>query len=422
LSGQKYLKPDGTLYQSGTEYEFENATNAKVNPPHVLVYYRTSSPPPLTAKDPDLDEKHEQLKKLGEFLKRFDKVDGTYKFGYATYESPQQFRDRLTSDLRTYAREQLRGTTIAPRAASPLPPWSDIALRFATGQVVPFIGPGVLACGRGTNAAWDPSAPKFLPSGEELSRVLASEAHLPSEAAGEHLAEIASFYEAYASRGSLRERLRKIFGSHAITEAAIPPLYTLLAGTGPTLIVTTNYDTLLERAFHAIGRPYDLVVYPAELKEYANAVLWWPHDASAPKRSTSNDLRVALDRTTVIFKMHGTIQPENDRWDGTVITEADYVEFLSRLGDKSAIPAVLLERMRDRSLLFLGFTVRDWSSRMTLRNLKRRTTTNGEEIRSWAIASAFSELELLIWRMQSVYPFEMDLDEFARELRDKLPR
>ena len=92
------------------------------------------------------------------------------------------------------------------------------------------------------------------------------------------------------------------------------------------------------------------------------------------------------------------------------------------LGDLASLASLVSSVAVLVSLLFLGFTVRDWSSRMTLRNLKRRTTTNGEEIRSWAIASAFSELELLIWRMQSVYPFEMDLDEFARELRDKLPR
>jgi SIR2-like domain len=43
------------------------------------------------------------------------------------------------------------------------------------------------------------------------------------------------------------------------------------------MIVTTNYDTLLEQAFLEAQKPYELVVYPADNEEYANGVLWWPH-------------------------------------------------------------------------------------------------------------------------------------------------
>jgi hypothetical protein len=421
LSGPKYRKPDGTPYRSGTEWEFDDAVNPRNRkPPHVLVYFRTTQPP-FTAADKDFDEKLQQMANLRQFLRQFDKVDGTYRRGFATYESPQQFRDRLASDLRMYVSQRLDRDSTPPKSASPPPPCGAIAQALASGRVIPFLGPGLLTSGREAQIRWDPATARFLPSGEELSRFLADEAHLPSGTDHEHLAEIASFYEAVASRPSLRERLHEIFGSAAVAQAVIPPLYALLAEVrGATLIVTTNYDTLLERAFHAVGRPYDLVVYPAERKDLANAVLWWPHGAAAPMTPAPNELDIDLDKTSVILKMHGTIQPETDRWDGTVITEGDFVEFLSRLGNNSAIPAVLSARINDRSLLFLGFNVDDWSSRSILRNLKRRAASNGEETPSWAIASRFSELERLVWRTRSVYPFEMDLDEFAHELRERL--
>jgi hypothetical protein len=197
----------------------------------------------------------------------------------------------------------------------------------------------------------------------------------------------------------------------------MPPLYTVLATLDrPLLIITTNFDTLLERAFLAAGRRYDLVVYPADRKDLANAVLWWPHGEPAPRTPAPNELDVDLKSTTVIFKMHGTIQADTDRWDGTVITESDYVDFLSRVGGKSAIPSVLSAHLRDRSVLFLGFSLNDWASRTAVRRLKWRSADEDEEIPSWAVADHFTPTELLLWAKRSVHAIEMDLDDFARGL------
>jgi hypothetical protein len=33
------------------------------------------------------------------------------------------------------------------------------------------------------------------------------------------------------------------------------------------IIVSTNYDTLIEQAFQEAGKPYDLVVYPTDKPE-----------------------------------------------------------------------------------------------------------------------------------------------------------
>ncbi|MGZ5267107.1 MAG: SIR2 family NAD-dependent protein deacylase [Caldimonas sp.] len=421
LPGELYRKPDGSLYESGTERVFEEAINARPAggrpAPHVLVYHRTSKVP-FSADDKDFDEKTEQLRKLRQFLRRFDKEDGAFRHGLNTYESPQQFRDRLTNDLKAYIQERLDLLHASEEPASDKPPYREIARGLAEGNLLPFIGSGVLT------GEHDPPALKYLPSSGELSRRLAEAAHL-GVSADDQLTEVATYYEAKEGRPTLRARLHELFGPQATEQAAMPPLYTLLAKIKrPQLIITTNYDTLLERAFLNERTPYDLVVYPAtDLKDMANAVLWWPHaerEPGEPLRPAPNELRVDPKTTTVIFKMHGSIQRDTDRWDGTVITEWDYVQLLARVSGESAIPSVLSAHIKDHSLLFLGFSLRDWSSRTILRRLRWHKAEEEDELPSWAVADHFTPMELMLWRKRAVYPIQVRLDEFARGLGEHL--
>jgi hypothetical protein len=423
LPGEVYRKPDGSLYESGTEWEFDQAVNARPAggrpAPLVLVYHRTSDVQ-ISAIDKDYEEKTEQLGKLRQFLRRFEKQDGVYRRGLNTYESPQQFRDRLITDLKAYVQERLDLLQASEEPASDEPPYRDIARALADGLLLPFIGPGVMA-GEAASAS-----PKYLPSSDELSRRLAEAAHLGVPAVHDHLTEIATYYEAKEGRLKLRSRLEELFGPEASEQAAIPLLYTLLAKIKrPQLIITTNYDTLLERAFLKEGTPYDLVVYPAsDLKELANAVLWWPHskrETHEPQQQSPQELKVNPKTTTVIFKMHGSIQRDSDhRWDGTVITEWDYVQLLSRGGGESTMPPVLSEHIKDRALLFIGFGLRDWSSRAVLRRLKWRKPDDEDELPSWAVAGDFTPMELMLWRKRAVYPLQVRIDTFATRLGEQL--
>jgi hypothetical protein len=52
----------------------------------------------------------------------------------------------------------------------------------------------------------------------------------------------------------------------------------------------------------------------------------------------------------MIYKMHGTVVPKMGEFDSYVVTEDDYVEFLSRMS--SAVPSLLLDLFRTRSFCF----------------------------------------------------------------------
>ncbi len=72
-----HLKIDGRPYLSGTEYEYEEAVNAR-RPPVVLVYRRTEKFP-IYADDPKFADKHEQYQKAQAFFDRFKKTDGSFR-------------------------------------------------------------------------------------------------------------------------------------------------------------------------------------------------------------------------------------------------------------------------------------------------------------------------------------------------------
>jgi len=423
-----HRKPDGSPYLSGTEWEYEDAIAVKP-PPHVLVYHRKTKVDFGDPSEPAFDEKVQQFRRVKQFFEGFRNPDGSLKGSFAEYDTPQEFRDRLRLDLRAFIEGKLAAKKTEGRTAriKAPPPYGVIAKALNAGRVVTIIGAGVSQSGRSTDARWNPQAPGFLPSGVELSHFLADDTGFPSEDERHQLAAVASYYEAFQTRATLRERLRQVLGPDALASAVIPSLYRLLAeAPRPLLIITANYDTQLERAFQDAQKPYDLVVYGADRKDLANAVLWWPAGAVEPETPAPNELYIDLETTTVIFKMHGSIQAETDEWDSFVITETDYVDFLSRIASQSAIPALFSTHCQDRSLLFLGYGLREWSFRAILGSLSRffarRAAAFGEEeILSWAINENFSELEIKFWQKRGVYPYEVRLDEFVEKLRAKRP-
>ncbi len=308
----------------------------------------------------------------------------------------------------------------------PEPPYGVIWNRLKAGKVVPFLGAGASFVGRSPDARWDADKPAFLPSGIELAHFLADEAMFPSTIPSDRddLAKVSSYYADISGRRTLRERLREVL-NHDYQSG---PLHEFLASLSPCLvIVVTNYDTLIEQAFRAAGKPYDLVIYPADPpKDKANTILWWQHGAPEPEFKAANELDIDLAGTNVIYKMHGTIVRETNEWDNFVITEEDYVEFLSRMTTNTAVPALFYEYFRERSFLFLGYSLRDWNLRVVLKNLskylsssKRIADEDEEVLPSWAIQRNPSELERKLWEKRNVNIFDVALDEFINKLRER---
>jgi hypothetical protein len=420
-------RPDGTPYLSGTEYEYEDAMNAKRRP-HILVYRRTTEPPIAWSEPEKRVQQLEQFNRVEAFFGRFHNPDGSAKGGYTEYGSPEEFGQRLRNDLKAFFNDRITTPPPPPRLPPDTPPYSAIIKALQDGKVVPVIGPGASSIGRPPQEVWNPEAHAFLPSGVELSHLLAIEGHFPATDACDDLAEVASYYAEFQSRESLRERLRRLL-SDLSPDIAIPPLYHLLVEISkkkPMLIITTNFDTEIEQAFRAASCDYDLVVYPADRKDEENTLLWWQHGEQQPvsPAPTPNELLIDLDKTTVIFKMYGSCS-ENDAWNGYVITENDYARFFSRLYAESAIPKQFAARFRDHSLLFIGYGLRDWSLRVVTSRLSgminpRRNAEDTAGRDYWAIVDQLTPQEKDLWHKWGVFPYRVDLDHFVDQLRERI--
>ena len=316
------------------------------------------------------------------------------------------------------------------------PPYGAIAELLRKGRVVPFLGAGasLTAVTSGGVDDWD-EAGTAPPSGLQLAHRLAALANYPANELRAELAKVASYYQASVDRSSLVEALREVFDR----DFNPGPIHRFLADApAPLLIVTTNYDDLVERAFTEAKRPYHLVVHPTDRDDLAAAVLWWRPGAERPEISSSPELMVPLKDTSIIYKMHGGVdrytgrqaraeqaRDANDRWDAFVITEEDYVNFLTRMAGQRAIPACFLNQFRTSRFLFLGYGLADWNLRVMLNSLNEGTSRERharEQLRSWAIQHNPSELERRLWEARSVSIYSVLLDEFVGSLRALMSR
>jgi hypothetical protein len=112
-----------------------------------------------------------------------------------------------------------------------------------------------------------------------------------------------------------------------------------------------------------------------------------------------------------LFKIHGHIGRARRTDDTFVITEEDYVSFLGRMSSgNSVIPADLVNLMQSRTLLFLGYGLRDWNFRVLLDRLTRMRL---QAIRSYAIAYDIDDVDRQLWDKRNVKVFSADLNKFV---------
>ena len=331
-------------------------------------------------------------------------------------------------------------------------PTAGIALQLKEGTVVPFLGAGASYCARVARGVWTPGSP-FPPSGKELADYLAGLSSFPGTYPHDwsDLSQIASFYSLRLGRKDLNHRLRDIFlppemksfdasaviakGAEAgVTADAVPeppltPHRVLAKVKEPMLIVTTNYDMLMEQALLEAGRTDFDIVVPSTNRSAANAMLVQKGFGANPLFPKNDmEFRDMIDpsKRTVIFKMHGSVFPD-PKFDSFVITEDDYVSFLARMTATSRIiPPILEDHFRGRSFLFLGYGLRDWNLRLLLQNLRAVLPAqpapdhDDEQPEHWAIQYFPTQSDIALWQRRRVNIFHRDLHDFVETLAKKL--
>ncbi len=285
------------------------------------------------------------------------------------------------------------------------------------GTVVPVLGSQV--CGT-------------LPDAERLAEHLASEFKLELQSLD--LAEVAQhvavakgpsfLYRAMNEALRLRQEPRPVhrFLAHfpkQLAELGEPPRY--------QMIVTTNYDTALERAFDDAGEEYDLAVFLGTGRDKGHFVHvpWREEPRLIREPSKYRDFPIdpwdELERTVIVKTLGAAVGAEGTfRWDRSyVLTEDQYIDYLVTDQISSVVPLQILNKLTSSHCLFLGYAMRDWSLRVFL---KRIWQGGPLEDKSWAIERSPDPLEKDFWSALHVDLLAAPLDDYVGELEGRLTR
>lgn len=292
-----------------------------------------------------------------------------------------------------------------------------VAKSILKGTVVPVLGAGANLCDRAPGEPWSPGV--NFPSGAELSLLLADEfdCQVPDRS---DLMRVSQYADLTRGEGPLYEQLREVFAK----DHAIPSLHLFLASlpgwmrehgrpSRTMLILTTNYDDLVERALREAGVEFDLVRYVAKGPSRGLLVHEQPDGAETVVKIANAYDAVDPKRRTVVLKVHGTVDRADEREDSFVITEDHYIEYLSRTNPSELIPAKLLEKLVNSHFLFLGYAMRDWNMRVLLHRILALRELDWT---SWAVQDRVDKLDEKLWLTRQVELNQHRLDEYVAAL------
>ena len=283
---------------------------------------------------------------------------------------------------------------------------------LTAGRLVPVLGAGTDV---GENTAPDGNAPCQT----DVASHLAEQFDCP---AGQ-LAQISQYVAVTRGSGPLYDELHALFD----VDFEPGPVRRLLArmpaalrerGAPQLLVVTTNYDLALERALLEEGEEFDVVSYLA-VGPHRGAFLHLAPDGSARVIDVANEYgELAPDRRTVILKVHGQVDRRPEReWESFVVSEDDYIDYLSQTDLAGLVPVTLTARLRRSHFLFLGYPPREWTFRVFLHRV-----WGGQKVsyRSWAVEPRPDPVAREFWRHVAVDMLDAPLDAYVDGLEQRV--
>ncbi len=286
-----------------------------------------------------------------------------------------------------------------------------VTRRLGAGSVVPFLGAGANLCERPPDSDWQAG---YLPSGAELAAYLAVPYGYPE--ADLDLLRVAQWVDLVSSPRALADELHTVFSRdyqpnklHRFLAELPERLREEAQRVCGLLILTTNYDDVLERAYAETGEPVDVVSYETRRNEQR-----FVHVRPDGERVTIDDPAryrdFALEERSVILKIHGDVDADHSDRDTFVVAEDHYIDYLAREQVRALIPAYLMRRIRESDLLFLGYSMRDWNLRVILRQIwaEQGVSTGG-----WSIQRNPSEVDRRFWARQRIDILDVLLEDWV---------
>jgi hypothetical protein len=285
--------------------------------------------------------------------------------------------------------------------------------------VVPFLGAGANRCNRPSGAAW--KAGQFLPDGRELAEYLGKRFRYPDVDASD-LVRVAEYVALARGEDDLYDELHELF-DHDYPPTPLHIFLARLPGLLPgkgyqprgQLIVSTNYDDVLERAFRAENEEYDQVIYMAAGEERGKflhisaggdpILIERPNEYQGLSVDEEGNLL-----RPVLLRLGGAVDRTGAERDSFVITE-EHIDHLTRTDIGSLVPVELAKRLRKSHFLLLGCRSADADLRLILRWFFDHLNW-----KSWAIQFRPGLLDRRFWLRRNVDILDVELDNYVEQL------
>ena len=219
--------------------------------------------------------------------------------------------------------------------------WEMLLRRIRLGKCTPFLGAG--ACYG------------VLPLGADLAAEWAERVRYPLDDRHD-LARVAQYlairYDGVYPKDLIIDRFRDA-GLPDFMEPDEP--HAVLADLPLKVYLTTNYDDFMTRALRRVG------------KEPKREYYRW--NAYVRKKTSIFDTKDGFQPTPespLVFHLHG----HNEDEQSIVLTEEDYLDYLVNLSRENyELPKPVQLAISGSSLLFVGYSLTDWSFRVLFRGL-----------------------------------------------------
>jgi hypothetical protein len=223
--------------------------------------------------------------------------------------------------------------------------WDLLLRRIRNKTCTPFLGAGASA--------------HCLPTGTELALSWAGEVGYPLPERGD-LAQVSQYMAVTEDLQSPKERVSELCETVDPAEALQPgDSYDVISDLDLPIYITTNYD--------------DLLLHALQNKRKTPKPLLCPWHKSLYEQAGETYNYVPSPENPAIYYLHGSAHEPSS----IVITEDDYLDFImwvtqhwKEQADVSHVSSHVKSALAKNSLLFIGYSQKDWTFRVLMRTIR----------------------------------------------------
>jgi hypothetical protein len=312
------------------------------------------------------------------------------------------------------------GIGTAAQAREKSPDYQTLAALLKRGELIPFLGPGVLPL----SGFPDPSSPGIVEKMAQKVDCSKFKGTLPM------ISQYCKSEKKHTKKwiiDDLKELLHE-------EKDSTPPelLYEMLAGIEvPILVVSTSYDDLLEFSFCQKRKKFAVVSHHVQADKDFGKLRVQYSDKPAPDRlykaEEISELKLLDDGYSIIYKICGRMNLAHDNNQPArellnpgaappMIFEEEFFIFARYL--EQSIPDFFIRKFSDSGFLFMGYNLDDWQDRLIAYVILEKWK-NGNN--SFTVSREPNPYERTFWKsLLSTELYGVALEEFIEKLHQHM--